>query len=458
MVNGAPSPADIDYGWTADRKANAALRSPYTPEVAAIIPQRDRSKAGRPNHFPDHVYVLAMQVIGGMGGSHRSGIAWIRDSKNWYRIRAHSRRHWGIELRSQPPSRSTVNHNLNRLAPFEGMISDKFTLLAIEQAQRQGCLNEGPETMNKPDRSNVLVADGTVPKTRITETTRKRLIEKGVQLPEVDVHREGGEEGGVRVLGFKELLIAVRPDDFPNTRIILSRTHVPKEKGYGGEAGIAVRELEKLRKITKGFLGLRYDGAMTGMHLDAMLKIGVSAMAPVPKDNIQRRLYDIDCTCGNQHTLHTEGGEFVELDVLDTGKTYSVPCKRVDQYSRKNADGTHRWYAKLLLMCGEHRTERLDTTAADKKLGFNRAHHIRLHPPESQYYKDTYGYRADIESVNNNLDSTLYRHRMITDTKERQALVILGFAMMRNAMSAEVYAARLKAGHFDSPPDKRVAA
>lgn len=241
MRNGAPSPADKDYGWTADRMSNAALRSSYIPELAALIPQRDRSKAGRPNHYPDHIYLLAMAIIGGVGGSHRSGIAWIRDSRNWYRIRAHARKHWGIELRPDPPCRSTVNNNLNRLAPFADLISEKFILLAIEQAQQQGCLVEGPETMNKPKRGNVLVADGTVPKTRITETTRKRLIEKGVQLPEVDVHREGGEEGGVRVLGFKELLVAVRPDAFPNSRVILSRTHVPKEKGYGGEAGIAVR-------------------------------------------------------------------------------------------------------------------------------------------------------------------------------------------------------------------------
>ncbi|WP_157693402.1 hypothetical protein [Pseudarthrobacter equi] len=425
--------------------------------MAAIIPKRDGSKAGRPNHHPDHVYLLVLAILG-IHGSHRSAIAWLREDTNWYKVRSHARRFWDIELATTPPKRSTVTYNLDRLSPYADLLSDKFTLLAIEQAQKQGCLIEGPETMSKPKRGNILVADGTVPKTRITETTRKRLIEKGVKLPEVDEHREGGEDKGVRVLGFKELLVAVRPDAFPNSRIILSRTHVPKEKGYGGEAGIAVREMEKLRKLTKGFLGLRYDGAMTGMHLDAMLKLGVSAISPVPKDNIQRMLYDIDCTCGNQHTLHTEGGEFVELDVLDTGKTYSVPCKRVEQYSRKNADGTHRWYAKLLLMCGEHRTERLDTTAADKKLGFNRAHHVRLHPPESQYYKDTYGYRADIESVNNNLDSTLYRHRMITDTKGRQALVVLGFAMARNAISAEVYAARLKAGHFSDPPKELASA
>lgn len=348
-------------------------------------------------------------------------------------------------------------NNFKRLDSYADDLSEKFTLLAIEQAQQQGCLTEGPETMSKPKRGNVLVADGTVPKPRISEGTRKRLQKEGKKVPEVDVHHEGGEEKSQRVLGFKELLIAVRPDEFPNSRIIVGRAPVAKE-GYGGEAGIAVAELTKIRKLTKGFLGLRYDGAMTGMHLDAMLKLGVSAISPVPKDNKRRALYDIKCTCGKTHRLHTEGGEFVEIDLLDTGKEYSVPCKRVDQYSRKNADGTHRWYAKLLLMCGEHRTERLDTTAEDKKRGFNRAHHIRLHPPESKYYKDTYGHRADIESVNNNLDSTLYRHRMITDSKARQALIVLGFAIGRNAMSAEVYAARLKAGHFSDPPNEQAAA
>jgi hypothetical protein len=40
---------------------------------------------------------------------------------------------------------------------------------------------------------------------------------------------------------------------------------------------------------------------------------------------------------------------------------------------------------------------------------------------------------------------------MIVDTPEQQALVIIGFAIARNAMSAEVYAARLAAGQFCDP-------
>jgi hypothetical protein len=453
----APSPTDKDYGWTADRKASAAMRSTYIAEMAATIPQRDRSKAGRPNLYPDHVYLLAAAVLGGAKGSHRQGIAWFRDSKTWYRIRAHSRKHWGIELRDQPPSRSTVINNLDRLGPHAEILSEKFMLLAIEQAQQQGCLLEGRETMSQPDRGNIIVADGTVPKTRMKEATYERKLKDGTLRHKVEMHHEGGDNGGIAVRGFKELLLAVRPDTFPNSRVILGRAPVPA-KGYGGEAGIAVDVLDKVREITRGFLGLRYDGALTGVHLDVLLKLGISVVSPVPKDNIRRVLYSIECTCGTSHTFYTEGGEFVELDVLDTGKTYSVPCKREKQYSRKNADGTHRWYASLRLLCGELRTERLDQTAEDKKRGYNRAHHIRLHPPEGKYYEETYGYRADIESVNNNLDSTLYRHRMITDTRQRQALVILGFAITRNAMSAEVYAARLKAGHFDSPADTRTAA
>ncbi|WOH18285.1 hypothetical protein IRJ34_18305 [Paenarthrobacter sp. GOM3] len=102
--------------------------------------------------------------------------------------------------------------------------------------------------------------------------------------------------------------------------------------------------------------------------------------------------------------------------------------------------------------CGAIHRERLDKTTEDKDREFSRTERIRQHPPESEYYKDTYGYRADIESTNNNLDSGLYRQRMIVDTPERQALIMVGFCISRNAISQQVYEARLREGLLDEPP------
>lgn len=443
------SPADREYGWTSDRTALAVLRASYIVDISKEIPKRDRSKAGRPNEHPDHVYILAMALIG-VFGAERPAAAWIRERTNWFKIRSHSRRYWDTEVGHDPPARSTINYNLKRLSAFSDLIRERFAILAVEQAQQQGCLNEKVGTMNKPPRANVVAADGTVPKSRLRSKTSDRLEAEGKLCRPVPKYKEGGDDGHW-VSGFKELVLVVRPDDHPNSRVILGAFPVPKE-GYGGEAGIAVAELEKLRKKTKGFLGLRYDGAFTGVHIDAMQKAGVSVISPVPKSDRRRLFGEVKCSGKHVHTLHTQGGDFVELELLDTGEEHAMPCKRLEQFSRRNADGTYRWYAKLELACGNHHTERLDITDADKKRDYNRTQVVRMHPPATDEYKNTYGWRQDVESVNNNLDTTLYRHRMVADTVEKQALVMIGFAIARNAVSAKVFAERVRTGVLSGPP------
>ncbi|NUT70388.1 hypothetical protein HNO81_04275 [Pseudarthrobacter sp. C4D7] len=418
-------------------------------DISKEIPKRDRSKAGRPNQHPDHIYIFAMALIG-VFGAERPAAAWIRERTNWFKVRSHSRRYWGIELAEHPPARSTIHYNLDRLSAFSTLIRERFATLAIEQAQQQGCLTENVSTMNKPPRSNVVAADGTVPKSRLRSKTADRLEAEGKLRRPIPKYKEGGEDGHW-VSGFKELVLVVRPDDHPNSRVILGAFPVPKE-GYGGEAGIAVAELQKLRQRTKGFLGLRYDGAFTGVHIDAMQKSGVSVISPVPKSDKRRLFSTVTCSGKHVHTLYTEAGDFVELELLDTGEHHAVPCKRVGQYSRKNADGTYRWYTKIELACGNHHTERLDITEEDKERDFNRTQVLRMHPPATDEYKNTYGWRQDVESVNNNLDTTLYRHRMVADTVEKQALVMIGFAIARNAVSAKVFAERVRTGALTAPP------
>lgn len=172
------------------------------------------------------------------------------------------------------------------------------------------------ENMNKPPRPTVVSADGTVLTPGFSNKTRARLEAEGRPCAPVPKHVEGGSNGHP-VTGNKELIMTVRPDNHPNSRIILGVVHVPKE-GHGGEAGIAVEELRKLREITKGFLGLRYDGAFTGMHIDAMMKSGVSTITPVPKSDRRRLFKNLTCKAGCKHTLYTEGGDFIELERLNT--------------------------------------------------------------------------------------------------------------------------------------------
>ncbi|MGF9660651.1 hypothetical protein AAIH25_02135 [Arthrobacter crystallopoietes] len=474
------TPADPEYGWTDEKIAFAVMRSSYVPDMAALIPKRGPSDAGRPNLYPDHVYILYMGLVPRAFRSLRRAAAWMGDPMTWYRIRSHARRNWDIELPDLPPARTTLYYNFNRLTKYGEQLREAFALLAIKQAQEQDCLVEGPDTEVKPERRNTVVADGTVPKPRFLKKTYERLLSEG-KVSEIPTrHIEGGEPDGEEdwdladsdeptdgnetdaprrkkpnwVYGNKEFVMSIRPDDHPNSYLVLGCFGVPVQ-GYGGEAGIAVDRFKKLRGVTSGFRGVRYDGAFRGTHIDAVMKAGISPIAPVPKNDIRRFHIEVTCKCSIPHKLFTEGGDIVELEILDDGTGHPQPCSRLKQYTRKNANGTYRWYADIQLSCGCKHSERLDCMDEDAR---NRTQLIRLHPPESDEYKNTYGWRAHIESVNNTLDTSLYRHRMIVDTRERQALIMIGFAIGSNAISAAVHAARLKAGHFADPPDQAKAA
>lgn len=134
------TPADRDYSWTPDRRALAALESSGIAPMASEIPKRDSSGPGRPNHYPDHIYVLA-NVLRGALGTERQASGWLNEPSNWLKVRSHAEEHWGLELRSEPPSRSTVHSNLARLASFGDQIREQLIVLAVEQAQEQGCFS-----------------------------------------------------------------------------------------------------------------------------------------------------------------------------------------------------------------------------------------------------------------------------------------------------------------------------
>lgn len=456
MMKAHITPAHSDFSWNPNKVAEAVLRSPYIPRIAARIPKRDESLAGRPPEFPDIVYVL-FTALAAVFGSQRKAASWLAESGNWYRVKKHAEKRWGLELPKFAPTRGTCCYNFRRLATHHHSdFRDELRTVAIEQAQQQGCLIGGALTMNKPGRKDVIIADGTVPKCRFRSKTYKRLEDEGKPVPGASFYKEGGEDGNW-VQGHKELIFTVRPNRLPNSRILLGTFAVP-DGTYGGEAGLAVEETLKYKKDVPGIFGIRYDGAFKGKHIDPLEKAGLSVVSPVPKNDKLRLFGEVRCSQDHDHTLYTKGGDFCERGLLDTGEEYDIPCERVKQYARspKGQGGNFRWYADLRLSCGSLHRERLDKTDDDVERDYNRTERIRQHPTESDEYKNTYPWRSDVESANNNLDSSLYRQRMIVDTPERQALIMVGFCISQNAMSAEVYAARRREGLLDEPPDTAV--
>lgn len=168
----------------------------------------------------------------------------------------------------------------------------------------------------------------------------------------------------------------------------------------------------------------------------------MSVVSPSHPGIKARFLKPVACaTCGTEHRLGTKDGWLCQINILDDG---SEEYQRLEDRAVTFVQATrsYRCYVTVTLPCGGTHRERLDRTEQDKRTTFNRAEHLRQHPKGSPVYAKTYGWRADAESDNNNLDSHMYRHRMIVDHADDQLLVMMGHALARNAMSAAVSAAR----------------
>lgn len=295
----------------------------------------------------------------------------------------------------------------------------------------------------------MVVADGTVPKMRYKKSTYERLLKESTvkqngakrSLPDASIHKEGG---GVTVIGEKFVVLSVRADDTTKSRIIVDVRRCPSTTP-GGEARVATDALLSLREAAPAMLGCRYDGALRGVHIDPLVKAGISVVSPSHEGIKRRFLRALACrSCGHEHYLGTEAGWLCLINVLDDGtEEYRRLEDRSHAFVRRS--GSYVCYLTVTLPCGATHRERLDKTADDERTGFNRTEHLRQHPKGSPVYEQTYGWRSDAESDNNNLDSNLYRHRMIVDNVIDQHFVMIGHALARNAMSRAVAAARAAA-------------
>lgn len=259
-------------------------------------------------------------------------------------------------------------------------------------------------------------------------------------------HTEGGGHpvDGLKFYRQSSRLVDDDGDALPNSRMILGLALVPKKRS-GGEAGVAVRKLLELKKRAAGMLGVRYDGALRGVHLDELMKAGLAVVNPPHEQTAGREEFrTVTCEhvdkstgviCDQATTLYKQNGALGVLEVLaDEAVTvlfHALPGKVIARGKAPEA----RWYVELTLPCGHSHLERLTSSATDAKTGFNRAEHLRMHPPGSPVYDQTYAWRNDAESSHSQLDDWLYRGRMVALTTERQALVMLSFAVTHNAVA-----------------------
>ncbi|MBB2924090.1 hypothetical protein [Cellulomonas cellasea] len=434
-----------DYTWSADDRALEVVRHPVLWELVNVLPERVENGPGRPSEYPLSVYVLFMLLVAARG-SHRGAASWMGKRDVWRKIR----KHWakrGIDLPMHGPSRGQCMYNRDaHLVPHWEALIDAFEQHAVRATQAQGSLTpDGPRVANPP-RNCVVSGDGTVPAMPMRRDILKKRRDAGEHI-DFEHHTEGG---GHPVDGTKFYMQSVRGIDeagkpLPKSRMIVSLAHVPKS-GQGGEAGVAVRKILELQRRANGLRGVYYDGALRGVHLDMLMKAGLAVVSPPHKQTARREEFErvtcehVDRSTGvicNQATrLYKENGALGIVEIVaDEHATrifHPLPRKVVARPNRED----WRWYADLTLPCGHIYRVRLTSGKDDETTGFNRAEHLRMHPPGSPVYEQTYGWRNDAESSHAQLDDWLYRGRMVALTVERQALVMLSFAVANNAVAA----------------------
>jgi len=131
--------------------------------------------------------------------------------------------------------------------------------------------------------------------------------------------------------------------------------------------------------------GVCYDGAFGGTHIDHCMKRGLTVLSPVHDGTAKPARAGPDrLPGGDTHDLWPEAGRICERQILGAGREHLQACPTDNPTdkgcSRRNADGSHRWYLEFAApSCGSVHRERTDTTADDRARGHNRAEHSCQH-------------------------------------------------------------------------------
>jgi hypothetical protein len=336
--------------------------------------------------------------------------------------------------------------------------------LAADQARELGLLDPGgPGSWTHPYLSRMLHADGKV----VTPLFRARpgdtrTDRRTGQIRALRADRDGGlhvEGDGEMAWGTKFVLVAARTSN-PHGRILLDIEWVPKP---GGEAATAMDCFTRLAPHVPGAQGVIYDTALRGVHHQTLLRdLGllpinrVTAAKANPKTprraerRIEKSAYVEDKTIhvhGRDVTLalYTQGGAIGIGELTETGDLVFAELARVRTHRSADKNGKYRWYNDYRL---PHRyqnqiiTVRLHGNTEDQARGFNRTENVRPIPPSDPDFEALYARRNDSESINRNLEDTLWLGRAHSIGHARQHLNLLGYALMVNGLALHRHARR----------------
>jgi hypothetical protein len=337
---------------------------------------------------------------------------------------------------------------------------------ALAQAQEIGLLDPaGPGSYTHPDLSRMVYADGKVVTPLFLAKAEDFRVdtETGEVVPrrhdpDASLHVEGD---GNAAWGNKFVIVSTRSEEH---RVILDVAYVP-ERGSGGEAGVAMSSFDRLAPLALGALGVVYDGALRGAHINALMqqhgwltinrvnakenrrkRRGQRAGPWVEKER-QIETKTLTRATGEQELvpIYARGGAAGISRLNDTGDPVFVPLERVRTQPHANKSGVYRFYNQYRPPAGyvgDEVSVRLDTSEEDTRRGLNRAENLRAIPPADPDFKRLYARRNDAESINRALEDTLYLGRAHSLGQLSQQVDLLGFALMVNSLSLARHRAR----------------
>jgi hypothetical protein len=140
-------------------------------------------------------------------------------------------------------------------------------------------------------------------------------------------------------------------------------------------------------------------------------------------------------------------------ELTDTGDLTFTELHRKRTHRNADKNGRYRWYNDYQLPDrhgGGTLTVRLHGNDTDTTRKLNRTENLRPIPPTDPDFARLYPRRNDAESINRDLDDTLYLRRAHTLGHARQHLNLLGYALVINGVT-------LHRHHRHRAPDRLAA-
>ena len=239
-------------------------------------------------------------------------------------------------------------------------------------------------------------------------------------------------------------------------RVILTVAHVSAEKGMkNSEVDITMDALSRILPKVPGALAVTADGMLRGVHINELIsKHGILVISPSQAKSkksgervehsgpLQEFVFTYaDGTTSSVEIFHSGGALAIRV-WDDTENGYRLdPLQQINSEHRRNKDGTWRFYVRYLVPDpngGDSAVMRVPVTTDDDDLarGFNRSQYIRQVPAGTDSYKKVYPRRSDSESLNRQIDDSLYRNRARSFGAKGQLLNLLSHAVVLNSLSA----------------------